>query len=163
MNKHWLPSHFSLLPCYLHCIWDHCLCNGKQTASHWIWIPMTTFFNILLLFSCPAGVESVDDTTVLGKLDTECGYTGQYIGGKQLISLQGKHHEHRHSKCTKCWQMLYWHTDKSDDIYRKCREWFWQNSKWRCIPGIKMSFVYHICAHTFCLLKQFTSVRSLYS
>lgn len=56
-----------------------------------------TFFNILLLFSCPAGVESVDDTIVLGKLDT-----GQYIGGKQLNSLQGKHHEHRHSKCNKC-------------------------------------------------------------
>ena len=114
MNKCWLPSHFSLLPCYLHRIWDHCLCNAKQTASHWIWIPMATFFNILLLFSCPAGVESVDDTIVLGKLDT-----GQYIGGKQLNSLQGKHHEHRHSKCNKCWQILYWHTDKLDDIIQK--------------------------------------------
>ena len=31
-----------------------------------------------LFFPCPAGLESVDGTTVLGKLDR------QFIGGKQL-------------------------------------------------------------------------------
>ena len=46
---------------------------------------MVTSFNVLLLFSFPAGVESVDNSIVLGKLDIEWGY----IGGKQLVLWTG--------------------------------------------------------------------------
>ena len=43
-----------------------------QLLTGYAWLPMVTFFDALLLFSCLAGVESVDGTTVLGKLDTKC-------------------------------------------------------------------------------------------
>ena len=145
------------LPCdqddsYLHCTWDICLCNTKQTSTHWIWLFIVTLFNSLLLFSCPAGVKSVDDTTVLGKLDTKC--YGQYVGGKQLNSLYYKRYEHRCSKHTQCWQMLYNQTS-----YRKWIEWFWQDSKGRySLRRSQASNVLCLQHLRFCLQRQFISV-----
>ena len=54
------------------------------------------------------------------------------------------------------------HTDKSDatiqEMYRMVLTGFRRKGQLTNIPGIKMSFVYSIYAHRFCLSRQFTSV-----